>query len=129
MRDKLKIVLTPCGTYTQDEDGQGWTLRFPEEDAYIDERLHHLTNEEAEQYFQREIDVAKFRDAVEALMDVLKELVDNMCEGVDELVSLVCQAIENQYKEKPPRPGYKVRPKCCTRAKTKRHRKQRSRER
>lgn len=131
MSDIRKVLLTPIGAYMQDEDGQGWTLLTKDEAeaALVDEKLHHLTNEEAEQHFQREIDVAKFRDAIEALMDVLKELVDNMCEGVDELVSLVCQAIENQYKEKPPRPDYKARPKCCTRAKTKRHRKQRSRER
>lgn len=126
MSDNRKLLPTPVGDYMQDEDGQGWTL-IPgtEEHEYVP---HHLTSEEAERVFGREIDAAKLRETIEALRAPLEELVRILHDWIADLVPVVCQAIQAQYK-KPQRPDYDTRPKCCTCAKTKRDRKQRSRER
>ena len=138
MSDIRQVLLTPVGVYIQDEDGQGWTLLTKDEEeaalideeeaALIDESLHHLTNEEAEQYFQHEMDVATLSNAIKALHDLIGECVRIVYDYITNLVPVVCQAIQAQYRVHP-RPDYDARPKCCTRAKTKRDRKQRSRER
>lgn len=126
MSDERKCILTPEGAYLQDEDGQGWTL-IPgtEEHEYV---LHRLTNEEAERVFGREIDAAEFHKALEAMRAPLEELVRILHDWIANLVPVVCQAIQAQYK-KHQRPDYDTRPKCRACAKTKRERKQRSRER
>lgn len=131
MSDIRRVLLTPIGAYMQDEDGQGWTLLTKDEAevALVDESMHHLTNEEAEQHFQMELDLAKLREAVNALQDIIGESIRIIADWLADLIPVLCQAIKNQYRETLPRPDYKTRPKCCTRAKTKRHRKQRSRER
>lgn len=145
MSDIRKMLLTPIGAYMQDEDGQGWTLlaKSEEEAALVDESLHHLTNEEAEQHFQYEIDMERLRAAAAALCESITEAIHSLVrafldfadsvtpsikEAWEQLRDAAVEAEEKQHR-KPPRPDYKARPKCCTRAKTKRHRKQRSRER
>lgn len=123
MSDERKALLTPEGVYVQDEDGQGWTL-LPgtEEHEYP---VTHLTNEEAEKLFKVEMDVARLRDA---LQDFIGELVRIIHDWIANLVPVVWQAIQASYRVHP-RPDYNTRPKCCTRAKTKRDRKPRRRER
>ena len=126
MSDNRKLLPTPVGVYMQDEDGEGWTI-IPgtEEHEHV---VPHLTNEEAEQYFQHEMDVAKLSNAIKALHDLIGECVRIVCDYITNLVPVVCQAIQAQFRVHP-RPDYGARPKCCTCAKTKRDRKQRSRER
>ena len=145
MSDKCKVLLTPVGVYKQDEDGQGWTFlpKNEEEAALLDESLHHLTNEEAEQYFQHEIDTAELYAAFNDLCDFLAEYFQAMRQALQNIVCEMSPSIQEAWEllreladeteekepKKPQRPDYGARPKCCTCAKTKRDRKQRSHER
>jgi hypothetical protein len=145
MSDKQKFLVTPVGTYTQDEDGQGWTLltKDKEEAALIDESMHHLTNKEAEQFFQYEINMAKLREAVGALYDGIQEIIRILHQRFSDIMNAVSPSVQETWEllreladeteEKEPkkhqRPDYGARPKCRACAKTKRDRKQRSRER
>lgn len=145
MSDIRKVLLTPIGAYMQDEDGQGWTLLTKDEAeaALVDESMHHLTNEEAEQYFQYGIDMERLHAAAAALCESITEIIHSLAQAFLDFADSVTPSIQEAWKQlreaaveveekqhrKPQRPDYKARPECCTRAKTKRHRKQRSRER
>lgn len=144
MSDIRQYLLTLVGVYIQDEDGQGWTLltKDEEEAALIDESMHHLTNEEAAQ-FGYEINMERLHAAVGELREGLVEVIEalrqafqNFAESVTpfiqetwELLRELADETEEEEPKKPQRPDYDARPKVCTRAKTKRQRKQRSRER
>ena len=147
MSDERKALLTPEGVYVQDEDGQGWTL-LPgtEEHEYP---VTHLTNEEAEALFKTEMAQAEIRAAEEQLGETLQEALNRVADQLKalgrrlrELTQPAVEALRalweqlqtiNAEAEKQPRktqrPDYNARPKCCTRAKTKRDRKPRRRER
>lgn len=145
MSDWRKCLLTSVGVYMQDEDGQGWTLltKDEEEAALIDESMHHLTNEEAEQFFQYEINMTKFREAVAALAEGIGEVIRALHRAFQDFANAVSPSIQEAWEQlqqaavgaeekehrKPQRPDYDARPKCRACAKTKRDRKQRSRER
>ena len=148
MSDKhLGIIVTSDTTYVQDEDGQGWTL-VENADGFP---YKHITNGEMRElfpsYFKNEKDtqvpgslgadtldtetlarmVEELRVLGERLHTICRETVENfraLCEQLQAGIT----AAEKQTQE-PQRPDYKTRPKCCTRAKVKPHRKQRSRER
>lgn len=139
MSDLRKIVQTPDGVYMQDEDGQGWTLL--QDDTGFPSQ--HLTNEEAEQFIQYVINLAKLREAVGALVEGLGEVIRALHQRFSDIMIAVnpsiqeaweqlrALAVETEEKEpkKPQRPDYNASPKCRACAKTKRDRKQRSRER
>lgn len=144
MSDIRQCLLTPVGVYMQDEDGQGWTLltKDEEEVALIDESMHHLTNEEAAQ-FGYEINMERFRAAVGELREGLVEVIDALRQAFQDFADSVTPSIqetwgqlrelaaeaEEEEPRKTQRPDYGARPKCRACAKTKRDRKQRSRER
>lgn len=147
MSEERKTLLTPEGVYVQDEDGQGWTL-LPgtEEHEYP---VEHLTDEEAEELFKTEKAQAEIRAAEERLRANLREAFSRAAGQLTELGRRIRERVQptveawkalweqlqtiNAEAEKQPRktqrPDYNARPKCCTRAKTKRDRKPRRRER
>lgn len=141
MGDERRCILTPEGAYLQDEDGQGWSL-IPgtEEHEYV---RHRLTNEEVEQVFAREIEVAKLREAVDALCTGIQEVIRFLRQFFNDFLCALVPTLEEIWRQlqeasvgwelrphrKPQRPNYNARPKCHTHAKTRRDRKQRSRER
>lgn len=139
MSDTRKIVQTPDGVYMQDEDGQGWTL-LQDDPGFP---FRHLTNEEAEQFIQYEINLAKLREAVGALVEGLGEVIRALHQAFQDFANAVGPSVQETWEllreladeteeeepRKTQRPDYRARPKCCTCAKTKRDRKQRSRER
>lgn len=147
MSDERKTLLTPEGVYVQDEDGQGWTL-LPGTEEH-EHPVQQFTNEEAEKLFKTEMVQAEIRAAEEQLMENLREALNRMADQLKalgrRLRELTQPAVEawralweqlqtlNAEAEKHPRktqrPDYNASPKVRTRAKTKRQRKQRSRER
>lgn len=137
---KYKAIVTSIGSYMQKEGDLTWTL-VPGTalDEYTPTRL---TNEQVEKYFktekaQAELDeatqkvVAAVSEDIRALGEALRAKVQEYAESFQALreqLQAGITAAEKQAQE-PQRPDYKTRPNCCTRAKVKPHRKQRSRER
>lgn len=137
---KYKAIVTSIGTYTQKEGDPIWTL-IP--GSALDEYTpRQLTNEQVEKYFktekaQAELDeatqkvVAAVSEDIRALGEALRAKVQEYAESFRALweqLQAGITAAEKQAQE-PQRPDYKARPNCCTRAKVKPHKKQRSRER
>lgn len=137
---KYKAIVTSIGSYMQKEGDLTWSL-VPGTalDEYTPTRL---TNEQVEKYFktekaQAEPDeaaqkvVAAVSEDIRALSEALRAKVQEYAESFRALweqLQAGITAAEKQAQE-PQRPDYKARPNCCTRAKVKPHRKQRSRER
>lgn len=137
---KYKAIVTSIGSYMQKEGDLTWSL-VP--GTALDEYTPTcLTNEQVEKYFktekaQAELDeatqkvVAAVSEDIRALSEALRAKVQEYAEtfrALWEQLQAGITAAEKQAQE-PQRPDYKVRPRCCTRAKVKPHKKQRSRER
>jgi len=135
-----KAIVTSIGTYMQKEGDTFWLLDANTAcNEYVPRRL---TNEQVEKYFKNDKAQAELNEAVQKLfaaisedIRVLGEHLHTICRETAENFRALCEqlqagiiAAEKQAQE-PQRPDYKVRPKCCTRAKVKRYKKQRSRER
>lgn len=148
MSEKYRgYIMTPDCVYAQNEDGKSWTVwDKPNGTPY-----HCVTNEEMHElfpsYFKDEKDtqvpdplgadkrdtetLARMVEELGALGEHLRTTYREMAESFQALCEQLqagITAAEKQTQE-PQRPDYKARPNCCTRAKVKPHRKQRSRER
>lgn len=148
MIDKyIGVIMTSDSTYTQDKDGKHWTV----EDNTDGFAYKRIPNEEMRElfpsYFKDEKDtqvqgplgadtldtetlarmVEELRKLGEQVRATTQEITEHFMALWEQLQAGII-ATEKQTQE-PQRPDYKTRPRCCTRAKVKPHRKQRSRER
>lgn len=126
---KYKAIVTSIGSYMQKEGDLTWTL-VPGT-ALDDYTPTRLTNEQVEKYFKTEKAWAELDEDIRALSEALRAKVQEGAESFRALWEQLQEGItaaEKQAQE-PQRPDYKTRPNCCTRAKVKPHKKQRSRER
>ncbi len=141
------FIMTSDTAYLQGEDGKDWIVV----DKADGVAYKYLTNEEMRElfpsYFKNEkdtqvpgslgadtLDTETLARMVEELR-ALGEHLRTICRETAENFRALCEQLQagaitaEKQTQESQRPDYKTRPKCCTRAKVKPHRKQRSRER